>query len=70
MLPPLSATSRAMKIGITSSRLSQIQLSELVRWTIRPKLMGVPGVANVAVWGSGTASFRCWSIRTACSRWA
>lgn len=51
MLPPLSATSRAMKIGITSSRLSQIQLSELVRWTIRPKLTGVPGVANVAVWG-------------------
>ena len=51
MLPPLSATSRAMKIGITSKTMSQMQLSELVRWTIRPKLMGVPGVANVAVWG-------------------
>jgi len=51
MLPPLSATSRALKIGLTSQKLSHIQLSELVRWTIRPKLMGVPGVANVAVWG-------------------
>ena len=51
MLPPLSATSRAMKIGMTSSKLSHVELSELVRWTMRPKLMGVPGVANVAVWG-------------------
>ena len=51
MLPPLSSTSRAMKIGISSTKLDQMQLSELVRWTIRPKLMAVPGVANVAVWG-------------------
>jgi Cu/Ag efflux pump CusA len=28
-----------------------MKLSELVRWTIRPRLMAVPGVANVAVWG-------------------
>ena len=51
MLPPLSSTSRAMKIGITSTKLDQMQISELARWTIRPRLMGVPGVANVAIWG-------------------
>lgn len=51
MLPPLSSTSRALKIGISSKKLDQMELSELVRWTIRPKLMSVPGVANVAVWG-------------------
>ena len=51
MLPPLSSTSRAMKIGISSAKLDQMQLSELARWTIRPRLMAVPGVANVAVWG-------------------
>lgn len=51
MLPPLSATSRAMKIGISSKTLDQMELSQLVRWTIRPRLMAVPGVANVAVWG-------------------
>jgi len=51
MLPPLSSTSRAMKIGISSDKLDQMQLSELVRWTIRPRLMAVPGVANVAMWG-------------------
>ncbi len=51
MLPPLSATSRAMKIGLSSDTLDQIALSDAVRWTIKPKLMAVPGVANVAVWG-------------------
>jgi CzcA family heavy metal efflux pump len=51
VMPPLSSTSRAMKIGLSSNKLDQMQLSELVRWTIRPRLMAVPGVANVAVWG-------------------
>ncbi|WHU03641.1 efflux RND transporter permease subunit [Sphingomonas sp. NIBR02145] len=51
LLPPLSSTSRAMKIGISSKTLDQMQLSELVRWTIRPRLMAVSGVANVASWG-------------------
>ncbi len=51
MLPPLSSTSRAMKIGISSAKLDQMELSELARWTIRPRLMAVPGVANVAIWG-------------------
>ncbi|MCW6535941.1 efflux RND transporter permease subunit [Sphingomonas lycopersici] len=51
LMPPLSSTSRAMKIGLSSAKLDQMQLSELVRWTIRPRLMAVPGVANVAIWG-------------------
>ncbi|HKY19196.1 MAG TPA: efflux RND transporter permease subunit, partial [Rhizomicrobium sp.] len=51
MLPPLSATSRAMKIGISSNTMDQMAMSEIVRWTMRPRLMAVPGVANVAVWG-------------------
>ena len=51
ILPPLSATSRVMKIGLSSNTLDQMELSTLARWTIRPKLMGVSGVANVAIWG-------------------
>lgn len=51
LMPPLSSTSRAMKIGLTSKTLDHMKLSEMVRWTIRPRLMAVPGVANVAVWG-------------------
>jgi Cu/Ag efflux pump CusA len=51
MMQPLSSTSRVLQIGMTSKDLSMIQMSVLARWNIRPRLMGVPGVANVAVWG-------------------
>ncbi len=51
MLPPLSSSSRLMMIGLRSDDLSPIQQSVMARWTIRPRLMGVQGVANVAVWG-------------------
>jgi len=51
MLQPLSSTSRVMMIGLSSKNLSLIEMSVLARWTIRPHLMGVPGVANVAIWG-------------------
>lgn len=51
MLPPLSSSSRVMMIGLDSDELSPIQQSVIARWTIRPRLMGVQGVANVAVWG-------------------
>jgi len=51
MLSPLSSLSRVMKIGVSSETLSQVELSTLAKWTIRPHLMAVPGVANVAIWG-------------------
>jgi len=51
MLPPLSATSRIMKIGISSKTRSVIDLSMIGYWTIRQRLLRVPGVANVAMWG-------------------
>ena len=52
MLAPLSATIRAMKIGLWSDSLDQMTMTEMARWTIRPRLMAVPGVANVAMWGA------------------
>ncbi|HET8550132.1 MAG TPA: efflux RND transporter permease subunit [Bryobacteraceae bacterium] len=51
MLAPLSSTSRVMKIGVWSKTLSQTEMTTLVRWTVRPRLMAISGVANVAVWG-------------------
>jgi CzcA family heavy metal efflux pump len=51
MLSPLSSTSRVLKIGITSDTLSQMEMTTLAKWTIRPRLMAIPGVANVAIWG-------------------
>src|SRR5215212_8280088 len=51
MIQPLSSTGRIMIVGLSSKDLSLIQMSVLARWTIAPRLMGVPGVANVAIWG-------------------
>ena len=51
MMPPLSSTSRVMKIGVTSKDKSVMDLSMLAYWTIRARLLGVPGVANIAIWG-------------------
>jgi CzcA family heavy metal efflux pump len=51
MMPPVSTTSRVMKIGVTTKERSQMDLSMLAYWKIRPRLLGVPGVANVAIWG-------------------
>jgi CzcA family heavy metal efflux pump len=51
MLQPLSATSRCMKIGISSKTRSVMDLSMIAYWTIVQRLLRVPGVANVAIWG-------------------
>lgn len=51
ILQPLSSTSRLLKIGVWSETLSQRDLSLLALWTIRPRLMAIAGVANVAIWG-------------------
>jgi len=51
MMPPLSSTSRIMKVGITSKDKSVMDLSMLAYWKIRQRLLGVPGVANIAIWG-------------------
>jgi len=51
MMPALSATSRIMKIGLTSDTVSATDLSEIAYWKIRARLLRVPGVAQVAIWG-------------------
>jgi Cu/Ag efflux pump CusA len=51
MLPPLSSTARTLKIGITSDEYNLRELSMITYWKIRERLLRVPGVANVAIWG-------------------
>jgi CzcA family heavy metal efflux pump len=51
MIQPLSSSSRVMMIGLDPQRISPIEASVIARWTIKPRLMGVPGVANVSIWG-------------------
>src|SRR4051812_31018130 len=60
ILQALSTTSRAMKIGVWSDdpEMDQRRLTLLAVWTIRPKLMSLPGVANVAIWGQRDTQFQ------------
>jgi Cu/Ag efflux pump CusA len=51
MLQPVSSTSRILNVGLSSDELSLVDMSVLARWTMKPRLMGVPGVAHVSIWG-------------------
>jgi CzcA family heavy metal efflux pump len=51
MMQPMSSTSRVLLVGLSSNSVSPIDLSVLARWTVGPRLMGVPGVSSVAIWG-------------------
>jgi CzcA family heavy metal efflux pump len=51
MMPPVSATSRVMKIGMSSKTMSVMDMSLITYWTIRSRLLSVPGVANIPIWG-------------------
>jgi Cu/Ag efflux pump CusA len=51
MIQPTASTSRVAMVGMRSDSVSLIDMSVLARWTIRPRLMSIPGVAAVSVWG-------------------
>ncbi|MEA1903556.1 MAG: efflux RND transporter permease subunit [Actinomycetota bacterium] len=51
MIQPLSSTSRVAIVSLSSSELTPIEQSVQARWVIVPSLLGVDGVANVAIFG-------------------
>lgn len=51
MTPLTSSTGDLMTIGITSDTLSLVELRSLADWTIKPRLLAVPGIAKVGVYG-------------------
>ena len=58
MTPLTSSTSTVLLAGLTSEKLSSMDLRTVAQWTIRPRLLAVPGVANVAVFGGGEKSIQ------------
>ncbi len=52
MLQAVSSTSRVEMIGLGSTTVSPIDMSVLAQFTIVPRLLGVPGVANISVFGA------------------
>jgi CzcA family heavy metal efflux pump len=49
--PFTSATGEVLKLGFTSRTLDPMALRNLIQWTVRPRLLATPGVANVALYG-------------------
>ncbi len=49
--PLTSSTMDLLKLGFVSERVSPMQLRDLVQWTIRPRLLAVPGVARATLYG-------------------
>ncbi len=52
LVPSQSATGTVLDIGLTSPRLSLIELTKFTQTVIRPALLAVPGVANVVIFGA------------------
>src|SRR3954463_8798095 len=51
--PLTSSTGRLLVVGFTSDRLSPLALRDWAQWTLRPRLLGVRGVAQVTLYGGG-----------------
>ena len=51
MMPPVSTTGRVVEVGLSSDTINLRDMSIIAYWTIRARLLRVPGVANVAIWG-------------------
>ena len=51
LLQPVATANRIMNVGLSSKSVPLIDMSVQAQWTIVPRLTGVPGVANVSIWG-------------------
>jgi Cu/Ag efflux pump CusA len=51
MVQPTASASRVAMVALRSADVSMIEMSVLARWQIRPRLMAIPGVAQVSIWG-------------------
>lgn len=61
LLSPLSSSMEyLLHFGFTSDRLSSIELRDLVRWTIKPQILAVPGVAQAQIFGGDSRERQLW----------
>jgi len=58
MTPLTSSTSRMLVVGLTSETRSLMELRTVADWTVRLRLLAVPGVANVTVFGGDKRSIQ------------
>jgi CzcA family heavy metal efflux pump len=61
LLSPLSSSMEyLLHFGFTSDRLSPLELRDLIRWSIKPQLLAVPGVAQAQIFGGDSRERQLW----------
>jgi CzcA family heavy metal efflux pump len=61
LLSPLSSSMEyLLHFGFTSDRLSPTELRDLIRWTIKPQILAVPGVAQAQIFGGDSRERQLW----------
>ncbi len=58
MTPLTSSTMDLLKIGLTSEKLTPTELRTFADWTIKPRLLSVPGVAKCSSFGGDVRQFQ------------
>ncbi len=58
--PLVSATMDLLKIGLVSDQLSAMELRTFADWTLKPRLLAVPGVAKCSAFGGDV---RQWQVQ-------
>lgn len=58
LLPVMSAVGDILKLGMISEKLSPMELRTIADWTVRNRILAVPGVARVYVIGGDTKQYQ------------
>jgi CzcA family heavy metal efflux pump len=58
MTPLTSSTMDLLKLGLVTDKLTPMELRTFADWTLRPRLLAVPGVAKCSVFGGEVRQFQ------------
>lgn len=58
LAPLTTSTSLVFSIGLTSDKLSPMELRSFADWTLKPRLLSVPGVAKISIFGGQVRQFQ------------
>jgi len=66
MTPLTSSTMDLLKIGLVSDKMSPMELRTFADWTLKPRLLSVPGVAKCSTFGGDVRQLQIQVCRSAC----